>query len=279
MNSNRTSKNKSLRNGVMLNAYPDSIGETLSDIVDMLKRPEFRDVFSLFYILPTFFNSDLDRGFSIIDYDLNKELVSEKDLADLEKLDIALKFDLVLNHLSVASPQFQDMLKHGDQSQYKDFFIDWNDFWHSNGEMGADGYLIPKAEGSSTLGTLWDSSIFPNRAPEGKVLLRSMMGGATDMAAIDLSEDEVKQRTMADLRQIMGIDAEPGFVRIFRHLNAIPQYTRGHAARLDAIEESLADLPGVFLTGNAFFGVGLNDCVNASNLTAAKVIEQLKQRR
>ena len=51
--------------GVMLNAYPDSIGERLSDTVGMLKMPEFKDVFSLFYILPTFFNSDLDRGFSI----------------------------------------------------------------------------------------------------------------------------------------------------------------------------------------------------------------------
>ena len=56
---------QSLPNGVMFNAYPDSIGKRLSDIIDMLERPEFRDAFSLFYILPTFFHSDLDRGFSI----------------------------------------------------------------------------------------------------------------------------------------------------------------------------------------------------------------------
>ena len=138
--------NKDLPKGVMLNTYPDSIGGTLADIVDMLKRPEFKDVFSLFYILPTFFNSDLDRGFSIIDYGLNDELVSRKDLADLDKLGIGLKFDLVLNHLSVASPQFEDMLKYGDESEFKSFFIDWNEFWNLYGEMGPDGYVIPKKE-------------------------------------------------------------------------------------------------------------------------------------
>ena len=135
-----------LPKGVMFNAYPDSIGKNLADTVAMLTRPEFKDVFSLFYILPTIFNSDLDRGFSIIDYDLNDELVTRKDLEDLHGLNILFKFDLVLNHLSVGSPQFRDLLKHGDESKYKDFFIDWNEFWHGQGEMGPDGYVIPRAE-------------------------------------------------------------------------------------------------------------------------------------
>lgn len=135
-----------LPKGVMLNAYPDSIGRNLADIVNLLKRPELEGVFSLFYILPTFFNSDLDRGFSIIDYDLNDELVSKTDLDELEKLNIMFKLDLVLNHLSVGSPQFQDLLKNGDDSEFKHFFIDWNEFWDSHGEVGADGYVIPKEE-------------------------------------------------------------------------------------------------------------------------------------
>ena len=146
MNSEVPSTKAALPNGVMLNAYPDSIGHTLVDTIDMLKRPEFRDVFSLFYVLPTFFHSDLDRGFSIIDYDRNEELVSDSDLQDIDKLNIDLKFDLVLNHLSVGSPQFQDMLKHGDDSQFKDFFVDWNEFWSGHGTMGDDGYVIPEEE-------------------------------------------------------------------------------------------------------------------------------------
>jgi len=144
-------------------------------------------------------------------------------------------------------------------------------------DLDGFGYLIPKKEGKSILGTLWDSSIFPNRAPEGHVLLRSMMGGATNPQAIDLSEDDVVQRVRTDLKEIMGIDAPPDFVRVFRHRNAIPQYIVGHARRLGAIDERLIGLPGLFLTGNAFRGVGLNDCVNASNQTAERVVDFLKR--
>ena len=132
--------------GVIFNAYPDSIGRTLADIVQMLRRPEFKDVFSLFYILPTIFNSDLDRGFSIIDYDLNDELVAREDLEQLHELNVMFKFDLVLNHLSTGSPQFQDLLNKGDESKYKDFFIDWNKFWHTYGAMGPDGHVVPHEE-------------------------------------------------------------------------------------------------------------------------------------
>jgi sucrose phosphorylase len=138
--------NKNISNGVMLNVYPDSIGEKFRDTIAMLKMEEFKDVFSLIYVLPTFFNSDLDRGFSIIDYDINKDLVDEKDLKDLNELQIKLKFDIVLNHLSVASPQFKDMLQHGDKSKFKDFFINWNEFWEGNGTKNEDGIIIPKPE-------------------------------------------------------------------------------------------------------------------------------------
>ena len=135
-----------ISNGVMLNLYPDSIGEKLSDTIAMLKRTDFKDVFSILYVLPTFFNSDLDRGFSIMDYNLNKELVAADDLRDLNELGIKLKFDIVLNHLSVASPQFKDLLQHGNASKFKDFFINWNKFWQGNGTVNADGIVIPKPE-------------------------------------------------------------------------------------------------------------------------------------
>jgi sucrose phosphorylase len=143
MKAEAVSEESDLPKGVMFNAYPDSIGRNLADIVHMLNRPEFKDVFSLFYLLPTVFNSDLDRGFSIIDYNLNDELASREDLEELHKLNVMFKFDFVLNHLSAGSPQFQDLLKNGDASEYRNFFIDWNEFWQSHGEMSPDGYVIP----------------------------------------------------------------------------------------------------------------------------------------
>jgi len=144
--STKKEKSDKVMNGVMLNAYPDSIGNNLSDLISMLKYPEFKDAFSFFYVLPTFFNSDLDRGFSVIDYNLNKELVTADDLKALEEIGIALKCDIVLNHLSVASPQFKDLLKYGNKSEFKDFFINWNTFWEGNGTMGEDGIIHPKQE-------------------------------------------------------------------------------------------------------------------------------------
>jgi sucrose phosphorylase len=139
-------KKNNFLNGVMFNAYPDSIGDKLSDALKLLRQEEFDNAFSYFYILPTFFNSDLDRGFSIIDYNINKDLVSEQDLEEIKDLDIKLKFDIVLNHLSVASPQFKDLLEKGEKSEYKDFFINWNSFWKSHGRMNDEGIIIPDKE-------------------------------------------------------------------------------------------------------------------------------------
>ena len=137
------------------------------------------------------------------------------------------------------------------------------------------GYLIPKKEGRNTLGTLWDSSMFEDRAPEGKVLLRSMMGGACFPEYVNLSDDEVVARVREDLALTMGIDAEPEFVRIFRHPQAIPQYTVGHGARLQALEDALKKHPGLLLTGNSYRGIGLNDCVAAAERAADEALAQV----
>ena len=133
------------------------------------------------------------------------------------------------------------------------------------------GYLIPKKEGRAILGTLWDSSMFESRAPEGKILLRSMLGGACFPDCIKLGDDEIAARTTRDLQAILGINTEPSFVRIFRHSNAIPQYTVGHAERLNVVSERLRSHPGLILTGNSYRGVGINDCVATAEQVAAQL--------
>ena len=130
-------------NGAMLNTYPDSMGGTLSDIVRFLQKPEMQSSFTSYYILPSLFNTDLDRGFSVIDYSLNELLADNKDLEDIHNLGIDLKLDFILNHASVLSPQFQDILRNGEASAYRDFFIDWNKFWAGCGKMTEEGYIQP----------------------------------------------------------------------------------------------------------------------------------------
>ncbi|MEM1333065.1 MAG: glycosidase, partial [Actinomycetota bacterium] len=142
-----------LPDGVMLNVYPDSIGGDLSDLVRLLGRPELAGTVSLCYLLPSIFRSDLDRGFSVIEYDLDESMGTAADLAALGELGVDLKFDLVLNHLSVGSPQFQDLLARGDDSPYREFFIDWNEFWDGEGDLHPDGHVVPAPEHADKLFT------------------------------------------------------------------------------------------------------------------------------
>ena len=148
----------------MLNAYPDSLGGTLGDIVTLLKQDDMKGVFGSFYILPSLYHSDLDRGFSVIDYDINEELAERDDLEALKEVGIDLKLDFILNHASAQSPQFKDLVEKGDASEYKNFFIDWNAFWEGR-------YVFSKTGASDSDGTVsrWNQTtileyILPGRA-------------------------------------------------------------------------------------------------------------------
>jgi len=139
------------------------------------------------------------------------------------------------------------------------------------GCMDGFGFLVPSREKRGILGTVADSNVFPGRAPAGSVLFRTMVGGARSPHLAELPDGQLLDRIQSDLRDIMGLSAEPEFVKIYRHEKAIPQYLVGHAARLADIEEQLRHLPGLILTGNAFRGVSLNDCVLNAKKTAQSI--------
>ncbi len=123
------------------------------------------------------------------------------------------------------------------------------------------GFLVPSRERRNILGTLWDTSIFPQRAPEGYVLLRSMIGGARNSELALLPEERIVELIRSDLKDVMGIGAVPDFVRVYKHERAIPQYVVGHRQRLKTINQLLINHQNLILTGNAYKGVSLNDCV------------------
>jgi oxygen-dependent protoporphyrinogen oxidase len=135
------------------------------------------------------------------------------------------------------------------------------------------GFLVPRGEGLRILGALWDSSVYPGRAPEGAALLRVMIGGAHDPTALSLGDDAVVALVRGELQQAMGITAVPRFVRIFRHPVGIPQYTTGHLGRLARIDGALARHPGLFVTGNSYLGVAINACVAEAGPLAARIVE------
>lgn len=140
-----------------------------------------------------------------------------------------------------------------------------------NISVDAFGFLVPFREGRKILGTLFDSSVFTDRAPEDKVLLRSMVGGARGRAYAELDDKNLLETVLSELNVVTGLQAEPDFVKIYRHVKAIPQYNLGHQRRLDKVEEAHARHKGLYITGNAYRGVSVNDCI----LNSLKLSEQI----
>jgi oxygen-dependent protoporphyrinogen oxidase len=138
------------------------------------------------------------------------------------------------------------------------------------------GFLIPHEERMNILGCLWDSSMYEGRAPEGYVLLRAMVGGARRPEMASLKDDELIKLVRKDLEVILEIDVAPEFIRIYRHEKAIPQYIVGHSERMRTVEEALKKHPGLFLTGNSYYGIGINDCVREAFKTAENVTGYIK---
>ena len=133
------------------------------------------------------------------------------------------------------------------------------------------GFLIPRSEGLRVLGSIWTSSIFAGRAPAGYVQLRSMLGGSGDPGAIDMSEDELWRTLQRELGPLIGIKDAPSFLRVYRWQRGIPQYTIGHIQRRTHLEELVRRHPGLYLVGNAYYGVGLNDCVKMAHGVARQI--------
>ena len=138
--------------------------------------------------------------------------------------------------------------------------------------MDGFGFLIPSREKRGILGTVFDSNVFPNRAPAGKVLLRTMVGGARAPELAEQPDERLLGQVLSDLRDILNIREEPEFVSIYRHARAIPQYLVGHAQRLVRIGEALRSFPRLVLSGNAYRGVSLNDCVLNAWKTAQALV-------
>jgi protoporphyrinogen/coproporphyrinogen III oxidase len=140
------------------------------------------------------------------------------------------------------------------------------------GDLTGFGFLAPRSQRLRILGALWETSIYPDRAPAGKVLLRVMIGGARDSDAVNLTDPALIACVREDLRRAMGLTATPEFVRILRHWRGIPQYNRGHLDRMRRLDDLLQAHPGLYLAGNSYRGVSLNACVT----DAARIAEAVR---
>lgn len=135
------------------------------------------------------------------------------------------------------------------------------------------GFLVPSREESRILGCLWTSSVFPGqRAPQGHVLLRLMVGGSRHPELALLDDEAIVNVCKEEVGEVLGLKSHPSFVQLSRHTSAIPQYELGHRDRLAALKTALESSPGLWLAGNAFRGVGINDCTRESDALATQIL-------
>lgn len=133
------------------------------------------------------------------------------------------------------------------------------------------GYLVPQRDRRDVLGVQWCSSIFPDRAPNGMVMWRVLCGGWHRGEMVDWSDDRLIQAVCAELRLSSGVAAVPVLAQVVRWPMAIPQYHVGHLARVMRIEAMAEKHPGLYLAGNAYHGVAMNDCVEQADIVARRV--------
>lgn len=135
------------------------------------------------------------------------------------------------------------------------------------------GFLIPALEHRRILGSLWTSSVFENRAPDGYHLFTTFIGGSRNADLCELSEDELLKIASEELNSILGTRGEPAFAFVKKWPRAIPQYNIGYEKVLVAAERFRNDYPGIFFCSNFYKGISVGDCVKNSIAVADSILQ------
>ncbi|HUE75855.1 MAG TPA: protoporphyrinogen oxidase [Chloroflexota bacterium] len=138
------------------------------------------------------------------------------------------------------------------------------------------GLVIPRSEGRDVNAISMSSLKFVERAPGDQLLLRAFVGGSRNPKILDHDDESLVSLVRDELRQLLGIRAEPTVNRVYRWRNGNPQYDVGHLQRVDQLD--LLSPPGLFLTGSSYRGVGIPDCIKHGKDTATKIISHLATR-
>jgi oxygen-dependent protoporphyrinogen oxidase len=137
------------------------------------------------------------------------------------------------------------------------------------------GFVIPRKEKRSIMACTWTSTKFPHRAPEGYVMIRCFVGGALQEDLAHLDEAGLEKLARKELLEIMGIHEEPVLCRVYHNRKSNVQYQVGHADLIESVQAELALHPGLFLTGSAYTGIGIPDCILNGTRSAESVIKYL----
>jgi protoporphyrinogen/coproporphyrinogen III oxidase len=137
------------------------------------------------------------------------------------------------------------------------------------------GFLVSRREPIRTLGTVWNSSLFPDCAPPEMATLTSFAGGATDAGVVAKPEAEIQAIVHDENARILKITGPPAVSAVWKHLNALPQYNLGHGHRVQLIQDAEREFPGLFFAGNYIDGPAIGKCVERAFKTADAVRDYL----
>lgn len=152
----------------------------------------------------------------------------------------------------------------------------YNDLAH---DLEGFGLLTTTSAQKEILGVLWDSSIFNNRAPLNKKSVRVMIGGQRNPTLALKSDAELIEIAKKGIQETMAVSTAPDVIFVERYEKGIPNYTVGHNAKMTKLFDEIKEYKGLYLSSNAYFGVGLNDCVSNSKKCAHKVVEEINSSR
>jgi oxygen-dependent protoporphyrinogen oxidase len=135
------------------------------------------------------------------------------------------------------------------------------------------GFLVPRKERRRVMACTWVGTKFSNRVPDGKIVARCSLGGTADPAVLNESDENIVAAVTSELHDIAGITARPRFTRVARWPRSMAQYTVGHAQRLAEIQARVAAIPGLYLAGNAYTGIGIPDCIRMGKAAAEDILK------
>lgn len=176
------------------------------------------------------------------------------------------------NMLTEVDAKLSSILNSIEYSPISIVGLGYNELPH---DLKGFGLLTTTSAKKEILGVLWDSSIFDDRAPKGKKSLRVMIGGQRNPELALKSDEELLEIAVRGVKETMGLDAVPDVSYVKRYERGIPNYRVGHLESMENLFEKLKDHKGLYLSSNAYYGVGLNDCVGNSKKMAEQILADM----
>jgi protoporphyrinogen/coproporphyrinogen III oxidase len=182
------------------------------------------------------------------------------EIVDAERLVMATPANVTAKLLARFDPAFESNLAAVEYSGVAVVSLGYRKSALGN-PLAGFGFLVPRSSGLGILGSVWNSSLFPGRAPKGHSLLTSFLGGATDREAVRQSPEQLASQVHREIAPILRIGAEPLLKSVTIWQRAIPQYNLGHLERLAAVERARLRFPGMYFAGNFFNGPAIGTCI------------------